>query len=78
MPKFLSYDKTINEVKTIEVPVKEGSYNLQTRRINDKIIIEFISDPHGKIATAKELARDAKLTYDEIRSLIESAHDPKK
>lgn len=79
MTKFIWYGKPTNEVKDIEIQV-EGSlsfYSLRTRKIDDKIIIEYINSPEGKIATAKELVRDTKLTLQEVKSKIIEAHAKK-
>jgi len=79
MPKFLTYNQPINEVKEVEIPLHDKSafYNLRTRRIGDKVAVEVITSPDGKIATAKELIRDTKLTLEEVRSIIDEAHSQK-
>jgi ribosomal protein L30/L7E len=66
-------------VKEVEIPLHDNSafYSLRTRRIGDKVVVEVITSPDGKIATAKELVRDTKLTLDEVRSLIDEAHSRK-
>lgn len=79
MPKILSYNHTTNEVRDVEVPLPDGSasFTLRARKINDKVLIETISDWNGRITTASDVVRASKLTVDEIRDLIELAFKEK-
>ncbi len=73
MPKILTYNPPVNEVREVGIAPKNDSdnrYTLFVRRIDDKILVETISDRHGHISTASDLVRDTKLTVDQIKEMI--------
>ncbi len=77
--KILSYSRTTNEVRDVEVPLSDGSahFTLRARKINDKVLIETISDWNGRITTASDVVKGSRLSVDEIRNLIELAFEKK-
>lgn len=73
MPKILTYNPSVNEVREVGIaPEKDpdNRYTLFVRRFENKILVETISDRHGHISTAGDLVRDTKLTVDQIKEMI--------
>ena len=80
MPKILSYDHSARDVRTIEVVSKEFSkdgaiFYIKAERLDDKIVVESISDVRGNICTAADIVRGTMMPIKEIRKLIKNAFE---
>ena len=75
MPKILSYNPPVNEVRDVEIPLQDGSpaFTLRVRKLDNKILVESVADANGRVTTANDMVRATKLTVEEIKDLIELA-----
>ena len=80
MPRFLSYERNIDEVRDVAIPFHDGSndFVLRVRRTPSRMLVETIAGPDGRIASVGDVVRESRLSVNEIRRLISTAFEPER